>query len=63
MLDAVQLLLEGPAPYPCRLQLCSAFEALLTVEWIVREDSKRRAFLFWRQAPSASCSGVGRFGG
>src|SRR4029450_3946265 len=46
MADAIQLLLEAPAPYPCRLQLRSAFEALLTVEWIVASESERRAYAF-----------------
>src|SRR6266571_3426693 len=46
MLDALQILLLGPAPIPARLQARSIFEATLIVEYILKEDTQRRASAF-----------------
>lgn len=42
MLDAVEVLLGASAVAPSALQLRSAFEALLSLEWVCREDTSRR---------------------
>lgn len=46
MVDAVQLQIEAGATGPSRLQLRSAFEALLAVEYMLKADTKRRAFAY-----------------
>src|SRR5262245_54828544 len=44
MVDGVQLLLSSAAPIPSRLPLRSGLESLLTIEYILADDSRRRAF-------------------
>lgn len=46
MIDGVQVLLAEAAPIPARLQLRSAFEALLTIEYITEKDAIRRAHAY-----------------
>jgi hypothetical protein len=46
MLDGVEVLVSGAAPVPARLALRTQFEALLTIDFILREDTRRRA-LAW----------------
>jgi hypothetical protein len=46
MVDAVQLQIEAGATGPSRLQLRSAFEALLALEYMLKADTKRRAFAY-----------------
>lgn len=46
MVDGVQVLLAQAAVTPAHLQLRSAFEALLTVEYIAETDSRRRAYAY-----------------
>lgn len=46
MVDGVQILLSEAAPIPARLQLRSAFEAILAIEFITETDTTRRAFAF-----------------
>jgi hypothetical protein len=43
MIDGVQILTDAAAPVPARLQLRSAFEAMLAILYITAEDSERRA--------------------
>lgn len=46
MVDGVQILLAEAAPVPAQLQLRSAFEALLTIEYITETDTMRRAYAY-----------------
>jgi hypothetical protein len=52
MVDAVHIQLVGGAPAPARLQLRSAFEAVLGIEYMLKGNSERRAFAYltgWAQ--------------
>jgi len=42
MLDGVEILLDAAAEVPATTTLRSAFEALLSMDWVAREDSERR---------------------
>jgi hypothetical protein len=42
--DAVEILLSASSVHPAKLQLRSMLEASLTIEYILRADSKRRSF-------------------
>ncbi len=44
MTDAVQILIEAGTSGPAQLPLRSAFESLLTIEYIVEADTERRAY-------------------
>jgi len=46
MIDGVHILVADAAPDPAQLQLRSAFEALLTIEYITRDDTMRRAHAY-----------------
>lgn len=46
MIDGAQVLIADAAPVPARLQLRSAFEAILVIERITETDTTRRAFAF-----------------
>ena len=46
MADGVQILLAQSAPIPARLPLRSAFEALLTIEYITTTDTERRGYAY-----------------
>ncbi len=46
MVDGIQILLAEAAPSPAQLQLRSAFEALLTIEYITEADTMRRAHAY-----------------
>ena len=46
MVDGIEILLAQAAPFPAQLQLRSAFEALLTIEYIVETDTVRRAYAY-----------------
>ncbi|MBI3327519.1 MAG: hypothetical protein HYZ81_12565, partial [Nitrospinae bacterium] len=46
MIDAIEALLEQSVVNPAYLQLRSAFEAYLQLEWILKEDTKRRAITY-----------------
>jgi hypothetical protein len=43
-LDAVQVLIADGAVEPSKLQLRAAFEALLTLEYVLQGDTRRRAY-------------------
>ena len=43
-LDAVQVLVFAGAVEPSKLQLRAAFEALLTIEFVLQSDTRRRAY-------------------
>lgn len=47
MFDAVEILLSNAAVYPCHLQTRAIFEASLYLEWILREDTERRAKYYY----------------
>ena len=46
MLDAIQVLVSEASIIPSRLQLRSMFEAILTIEYIIKDDSVRRAYAY-----------------
>lgn len=46
MVDGTQVLLAEAAPVAARLLLRSAFEALLTIEYITEADTKKRAYAY-----------------
>jgi hypothetical protein len=61
MIDAVHIQLIAGAPAPARLQLRSAFEAVLTIEYILKDDTERRAFAYltaWAQTQMAKYRAV-----
>jgi Family of unknown function (DUF5677) len=63
MVDAVQVLVEGPTPRPAALQLRSAFEALLTIEFILQADTERRAFAYLARHTQSEVGHLWRLGG
>ena len=46
MIDGAQVLIMEAAPVPARLQLRSAFEALLGIEYILADRTRERAFAY-----------------
>jgi hypothetical protein len=44
--DAIQILISDAASSPARLQLRAAFEAFLTIRWVTKGDTERRAYAF-----------------
>lgn len=61
MVDAVHVLLLGGAPAAARLQLRSSFEAVLTIEYMLKDDTERRAFAYltaWAQTQMAKYRAV-----
>lgn len=46
MIDAIEALLEQSVVNPAYLQLRSAFEAYLQLEWILKENTKRQAITY-----------------
>lgn len=46
MIDSVQIQLSSGAPDPAVLQLRSAFEALISLEYILKADTARRCFAY-----------------
>jgi len=46
LLDAVSILIKESSAEPCKLQLRSLFEALLSINYLLEEDRKERAYAF-----------------
>jgi hypothetical protein len=63
MVDAVQVLIDGPVPRPAVLQLRSAFEALLTIEYIIKTDTEKRAFAYLARQTQGEIDNLWRIGG
>ncbi len=47
MFDEIEVLLSSAAIYPCYLQLRAIFEASLYLEWILKEDTEKRAQYYY----------------
>jgi hypothetical protein len=61
MTDAVHVQLLAGAPGPARLQLRSAFEAVSAIEYMLKDDTKRRAFAYlagWAHGEIAKCNAL-----
>lgn len=46
LLDAVSILIKESSAEPCKLQLRSMFEALLSINYLLEEDQEERAYAF-----------------
>lgn len=47
MFDAIEILLSNAAVYPCHLQIRVLFEASLYLEWMLQEDTEKRAKYYY----------------
>lgn len=47
MFDAIEILLSNAAVYPCHLQIRALFEASLYLEWMLQEDTEKRAKYYY----------------
>ncbi len=64
MVDGVHVQLVAGAPSPARLLLRSAFEALVSIEYMLKADTERRAYAYlagWAQREVAKCRGLKKY--
>jgi len=47
MFDAIEILISNAAVYPCHMQIRAIFEVSLYLEWILQNDTKKRAKYFY----------------
>jgi len=47
MFDAIEILLSKAAVYPCHLQIRALFEVSLYLEWMLQEDTEKRAKYYY----------------
>ena len=47
MVDAAEVLISNAAVYPSQLQARAGFEASAYIDWIIKEDTEKRAKYFY----------------
>jgi hypothetical protein len=64
MVDGVHVQLLAGAPSPARILLRSAFEALVSIEYMLKDNTERRAYAYlagWAQRETAKCRALRKY--